>query len=111
MKQFKLARVDVLKLDVEGAEKAIFENSKEWIASVAVIYAELHERLIPGTCRAFFRATEGFEDHPTQGEKVCTINRKLVARPLKSILTKGLSICCLAPLVMSISATRRKRID
>lgn len=81
MKEFELDRVDVLKLDVEGAEKAILENSNDWIESVAVIYAELHERLVPGTSRAFFRATEGFEDVPSKGEKVCTINRKLLARP------------------------------
>jgi FkbM family methyltransferase len=81
IKEFKLDRVDVLKLDVEGAEKAILENSNDWIESVAVIYAELHERLVPGTSKAFFRATEGFEDVRTKGEKVCTINRKLLARP------------------------------
>jgi FkbM family methyltransferase len=80
MKEFKLDRVGVLKLDVEGAEKAILENSKDSIASVAVIYAELHERFVPGTIRAFFRATERFEDIPTKGEKVCAINRKLVER-------------------------------
>jgi FkbM family methyltransferase len=81
MKKFQLDRVDVLKLDVEGAEKAILENSTDWIDSVAVIYAELHERFVPGTNRAFFRATEGFEDVPMKGEKVCTINRKLLAHP------------------------------
>jgi FkbM family methyltransferase len=80
MRKFKLDHVDVLKLDVEGAEKAILENSNDWIDSAAVIYAELHERFVPGTIRAFFRATEGFEDVPTKGEKVCAINRKLVER-------------------------------
>jgi len=80
MKQFKLGRVDVLKLDVEGAEKRIFENSNDWIESVVVLYAELHERLVPGTNRAFFRATEGFEDVSIKGEKICTINRQLLAR-------------------------------
>jgi FkbM family methyltransferase len=81
MKKFQLDRVDVLKLDIEGAEKAILENSNDWIDSVAVIYAELHERFVPGTNRAFFRATEGFEDVSMKGEKVCTINRKLLAHP------------------------------
>jgi FkbM family methyltransferase len=79
-KKFKLSRIDVLKLDIEGAEKAIFENSKDWIASVAIIFAELHERLVPGTLRAFFRATEDFKDLPIRGEKVCVVNGKLVAR-------------------------------
>jgi FkbM family methyltransferase len=81
MKEFKLDRIDLLKLDVEGAEKAILEDSNDWIDSVTVIYAELHERLIPGTIRAFFRATKDFEDVRTKGEKVCAINRKLLAHP------------------------------
>lgn len=78
MKKFKVPHVEVLKLDIEGAEKAIFDKSKDWIGSVTVIYAELHERLVPGTTRAYFRATEEFEDVPTRGEKVCAINRALL---------------------------------
>jgi FkbM family methyltransferase len=82
MNEFKLDRVDVLKLDVEGAEKAILENSDDWIASVAVIFAELHDWFVPGTSRAFYRTTEGFEDVLIEDSgKVCAINRKFVARP------------------------------
>jgi FkbM family methyltransferase len=86
MEQFDLDHVDVLKLDIEGAEKAVLENSEDWITSVSVIYAELHERFVPGTLRAFFRATEGFEDVCTSGEKLCTINHLPMEKALQSRL-------------------------
>ena len=47
--------VDLLKLDVEGAEKAIFSNGAgEWLPSVRVILIELHDRYTPGCSNAFY---------------------------------------------------------
>jgi len=49
--------VDLLKIDIEGAEKEIFESSAEWIDRVSVVVAELHERFKPGCVQAFDEAT------------------------------------------------------
>jgi FkbM family methyltransferase len=43
------------KLDIEGAEKALFENAPEQFRDIPVICAELHDFFLPG-CRAAFHA-------------------------------------------------------
>jgi FkbM family methyltransferase len=53
------AGVDLLKLDVEGAESEIFvANAKEWLPSVANIVVELHN---PECHERFFSAMEPFQ--------------------------------------------------
>lgn len=55
LKRFGFTEIGIIKLDIEGAEKAIFdEESPALLASVAV-FAELHDMIVPG-CEASFRA-------------------------------------------------------
>jgi FkbM family methyltransferase len=35
-------RIDLLKCDIEGAEKELFENRSEWLANVGVMHVECH---------------------------------------------------------------------
>lgn len=60
MIEYELGSVDLLKVDIEGAEKEVFRHSSEWIDSVGAIFVELHDRLIPGCTDAVFSATDGF---------------------------------------------------
>ena len=47
-------RVNLLKLDIEGAEHALFTQGEgEWLDRVDVIVVELHDRYIPGCTEAF----------------------------------------------------------
>ncbi len=47
--------IDLLKLDIEGAERELFKNGAEsWLASVGQIIIELHDRLVPGCAAAFY---------------------------------------------------------
>ena len=48
MNEFSIPNVDLLKIDVEGSEKEIFEDSDLWIGKVGTIIVELHERLVKG---------------------------------------------------------------
>lgn len=49
--------IDILKLDVEGAEKEIFSsNNIDWLNKVNVIIIELHETMKKGCNQAFFSA-------------------------------------------------------
>jgi FkbM family methyltransferase len=51
--------IDILKLDVEGAEKEIFdETSVQWLDRVGMIIIELHDWLKPGCSDALFTATK-----------------------------------------------------
>ena len=55
--------IDILKIDIEGSEKALFEDpsSEVWLANTRVIYAELHDWMKPGSSRAFYRAITRFD--------------------------------------------------
>ena len=68
MDDFGLAHVDVLKLDIEGAEREVLDSPGAWIGRVDVIIAELHDRVEIGCERAFLTATEAFAEHWHQGE-------------------------------------------
>ncbi|HXC02385.1 MAG TPA: FkbM family methyltransferase [Opitutaceae bacterium] len=50
-------RVDILKLDIEGAEKEIFEtDAKSWLPMVRIMTVELHDRIKPGCSLSFQNA-------------------------------------------------------
>lgn len=70
LKSFQIGSIDILKIDVEGAEKEIFNNSEAWVGSVDVIVAEMHDRIIPGCTRAFYAATNSFEFEYCKGENI-----------------------------------------
>jgi FkbM family methyltransferase len=48
MRRFGLSHIDILKVDVEGAERSIFAGSPEWLAAVRLIVIEVHDRHIDG---------------------------------------------------------------
>jgi FkbM family methyltransferase len=62
--------VDLLKMDIEGAEKNVLENSQAWIDRVRVLTAELHDRIVFGCTRAFYLATKDYSRFDQQGEKI-----------------------------------------
>jgi len=47
---------DVVKLDVEGAEKAVFEGDLGWLESVQLLLVETHDRFVPGCTEAMYSA-------------------------------------------------------
>lgn len=55
MQQHEMPHIDILKVDVEGAEKAIFSAAAPWIGKVRRFAIEFHDRKVPG-CRASFEA-------------------------------------------------------
>jgi FkbM family methyltransferase len=53
--------IDILKLDIEGAEKDLFEhNSNTWLDRVNVIIIELHDFVKAGCARAFYSAISSY---------------------------------------------------
>lgn len=65
-----LERIDVLKVDIEGAEREVFADVRGWIERVDALIVELHERLKSGCNRSFYGATNGFHAEWMQGENV-----------------------------------------
>ena len=77
--RMELTSIDLLKIDIEGAEKEVFENSSHWIDKVEVIMAELHDNLKPGCSQAFMEATKAFPAESTKGEIVMRLRRPKLA--------------------------------
>ncbi len=63
-------KVDLLKIDIEGAEREVMEKSGGWIDSVGVLMIELHDDIKPGCSMAFYEATRGFSNDVIKGETI-----------------------------------------
>jgi len=70
MQQMGWSKLDLLKIDIEGAEREVFDDSPRWIGVVNACMAELHDHLKPGCSDSFGRAVAGFEGRTTKGESV-----------------------------------------
>jgi len=68
--KFNIDRIDILKMDIEGGEKAVFESADEWINKVQIIAIELHDRICMGCDRAFYLATKDFLQFEKSGENI-----------------------------------------
>lgn len=55
---YQIDQIDILKIDIEGAEKDLFEdqNIDKWLPLVKVIVIELHDRFKIGCSSTFFKA-------------------------------------------------------
>jgi FkbM family methyltransferase len=71
LSEYDVNQVDVLKVDIEGAECELFEDASVWINQVKVICAELHDRFRPGCSKIFEWATSGFHTRWQRGELCC----------------------------------------
>ncbi len=63
------AGVDLVKIDIEGAEYDLLKDRPDWVAKADVIVVELHDRICPGASDAFAAATEGRQAIVLDGEK------------------------------------------
>jgi FkbM family methyltransferase len=60
MCRFGVDRIDLLKLDIEGAELELFgDATPEWLDQVGMIAIELHDWVRPGCAAAFYGAFTG----------------------------------------------------
>jgi FkbM family methyltransferase len=71
-------RIDLLKLDIEGAEREIFcDQAAAWLPRVRLIVIELHDRFQAGCSRAFYRQiTDRLEAQEVRGENVFALLRE-----------------------------------
>ena len=60
LRDLGIQRIDLLKVDIEGAECELFKAAPEsWLGAVSQIVIELHDRFHPGCARAFYAALVG----------------------------------------------------
>ncbi len=75
----ELDRIDIVKLDIEGAEKEIFQRGFEsWLPKTRLLIVELHDRMRPGCSKALFQAISRYDfDCETRWENLIFYNRSL----------------------------------
>ncbi len=57
----KWDEIDILKIDIEGAEKNLFEsNYQEWLPKVNVLMVETHDRMVPKCSITVMKALDEF---------------------------------------------------
>lgn len=67
--EYDMKFIDILKLDIEGAEKNILSSNTEWLDKVGCLMIETHDRMIEGTGKALFDVMQAYDFHlEVQGE-------------------------------------------
>jgi len=51
--------IDIAKIDIEGAEKEVFEKNHQWLSRTNLIVIEFHDRMKPGSSKPFWEAVKG----------------------------------------------------
>ena len=75
MRDYALEKIDILKIDIEGAEREVFSSTSAWLDKVDAIIIELHDRMKAGCSRSFYRGTSGFDNEWRRGENVYVSRR------------------------------------
>ena len=50
---FHTTKIDIMKIDIEGSEKNLFESNDKHLANASFVFVELHERFVKGCNMAF----------------------------------------------------------
>ena len=70
MNEFSMEYIDILKIDIEGSEKEVFESCRNWIHKTRCIIVELHERMKKGCIKAFYKNTKLSDHIGKRGEDI-----------------------------------------
>jgi len=79
MEKYTLENIDILKIDIEGAELEVFEDTSLWIEKVNSLIVELHDRMKPGCSRSFYNGTNGFDTEWRLGENVYLSRKQYIS--------------------------------
>jgi FkbM family methyltransferase len=80
MSELGISSIDLLKVDIEGAEKEVFTDPRRWIDRVGTIAIELHPSMRPGCEQTVEQATGDFDVKWSAGE-TNYLTRANAARP------------------------------
>jgi len=77
MQQRNWETIDILKLDIEGAEKNVFESDYEqWLPKVKLLIVELHDRMRSGCSETVFKAVSQYNfSNEIKGENHIFFNK------------------------------------
>jgi FkbM family methyltransferase len=62
MKKYQFNSIDIMKIDIEGSEKELFElNFESWLSKTKVLLIELHDGYRKGASKTFFKALNNYD--------------------------------------------------
>lgn len=76
MEKFGLAVIDILKIDIEGAEREVFRDPSLWIDRVNLLVVELHDRFAEECSHRVRNAMKHFDAEWRQGGNYIAIREK-----------------------------------
>ncbi len=71
--KYGLQGFDLVKLDIEGAEKQVLTGA--WLKQTQVLVVELHDRFVAGCSRRFYQAIDGYDGDYLFGENTIAFKR------------------------------------
>jgi FkbM family methyltransferase len=79
LNKFDKQIIDILKIDIEGAEKEVFEKNYEtWLPNVKVLMIEMHDKFKFGCSKSVFKALCNYNfSIAFQGEIMICVNKDL----------------------------------
>lgn len=81
LQKYQMDTVDLMKIDIESAEKIIFsKDCSSWLKKCKIIAVELHDNITPGCSQTFFSNIDGVlnYDMALHGEYVVIYNKDLI---------------------------------
>ena len=80
MQQQQWKQIDILKIDIEGSEKELFQNGYAgWLPKIKVLIIELHDRMVPGASKSVFNAVNQYDfSMDIKGENLIFTNNSLL---------------------------------
>ena len=80
MSKYQVPRIDILKMDIEGAEYHVFNNDDlSWLKKVRVLVIELHEYFKPGITELFYARISAIHYRKMlRGENIIIINQGVI---------------------------------
>lgn len=70
-KMFPDQPIGMIKMDIEGAEKKLFDLAPDDLRAIPVIAVELHDKVVPGCRRSFEAFSKGRRVLKLGGESIC----------------------------------------
>lgn len=87
--QYNISHIDLLKIDIEGAEKEVFSSAEKWLPKVGSIAMELHERYAQDCNRIVFDAIKPYFRYEWIGGENFFFSNEGTAYPIVPDIYKG----------------------
>ncbi len=68
-------KIGLLKLDIEGGELSLLEHDMESLRNIDAVFAELHDKIVPGCVEKFFEFSKDRILIKDKGEKFLSVKR------------------------------------